>query len=101
MPYPAYEPKSMWSPRSRPIELIKVAESAATGRLSIRTFQTLVAGKTVQLDAPGRVGAPAAVGVGLAVGFGWLVALRGSVPARYSARSVQPSKSVSGRRGLV
>ena len=48
----------MCRPRSRPIVLIRVAESAATGRPSIRTFQTLVAGKTGQFGAPGRVGAP-------------------------------------------
>ena len=36
---------------------IIVAEFAATARPSIRVFQTLLAGKTGQNGAPGRVGA--------------------------------------------
>src|SRR5687767_8897941 len=115
----------MCRPRSSPIVVISVAESEATGRPSMGTFQTLVAGKTGQSGAPGSVGAPpvggvgvgdaTGVGVGLGVGvptgvgvgvppgvgvgvgvglglgpFGRLAADRGSVPARYSAPSVQP-----------
>ncbi len=47
----------MWSPRLSPIVAIMVAELAATPRVSIRVFQTLVAGKTGQSGAPGSVGA--------------------------------------------
>src|SRR5262245_57520693 len=113
----------MCRPRSSPIEPIIVAESAATARPSMRTFQTLLAGKTGQAGAPGRLGAPAlppgggvGVGVGVAAGLGvaagvgvgvgvamgvaasvggWLAALRGSVRACRSAPSDQPSWSVS------
>ena len=75
---------------------ISVAESDATARPSIATFQTLFAGKTVQAGAPGRVGAPPPGGgrgrragvaaAGRGVGGdrrpgGWLAALRGSVAA--------------------
>ncbi len=56
MPYPAYDPKSMCSPRSSPIAEIIVAEFEATGRPSIRTFQTLFAGKMPHAGAPGTVG---------------------------------------------
>ena len=47
----------MWSPRLSPMVAIIVAEFAATARPSIRVFQTLLAGKTGQNGAPGRVGA--------------------------------------------
>ena len=83
---------------------IIVAESAATARPSIGTFQTLSAGKIGQAGAPGTVGAPpggGGGGGGAVVAGGWLEALRGSVPALYSAPSVQPSWSVSATRGFV
>src|SRR5512140_2236811 len=102
MPYPAYDPKSMWRPRVRPMDEMRAAESGATGRPSIRVFQTFVASKTGQSGAPGSVGATPAAGagdtgvptgvgdgVGVGLGLGWLVADRGSVPARYSAPSDQ------------
>ena len=46
----------MCRPRSRPIVAISVAELAATGRPSMRMFQTLVVGKIGQTGAPGTVG---------------------------------------------
>jgi hypothetical protein len=46
----------MCRPRSRPIAEISVAEFVATGRPSIRTFQTFVVGKMPQVRAPGIVG---------------------------------------------
>src|SRR5262245_49152680 len=66
----------MCSPRLSPMAPINVAESLATARPSMRTFQTLVAGRTGQAGAPGRLGAPAlppggGVGVGLGVGVGF------------------------------
>ena len=48
----------MCRPRSSPMAEIIVAESDATARPSIGTFQTFVAGKIGQDGAPGRVGAP-------------------------------------------
>src|SRR6188508_1879393 len=61
MPYPAYEPKSMWRPRSSPIAAIIVAEFDATARSSIRRFHTFVTGNTEQFAAPGRMG-PGGIG---------------------------------------
>jgi hypothetical protein len=46
----------MCRPLPAPIVAIKVAEFAATGRPSIRTFQTLSIGKMEQFGAPGSVG---------------------------------------------
>ncbi len=101
----------MWRPRSSPIVPIIVAESDATGRVSIGVFQTLSAGKIGQSGAPANVGAPpvpvpppdgvgVGVGVGVEVGegvgrrrvgaFGWLENLRGSVCALYSG-AVRPA----------
>ena len=54
---PAYEPKSMCRPRSRPIVVDhrrRVRRRPA--RPSMRTFQTLLAGKTGQAGAPGALG---------------------------------------------
>ena len=48
----------MCSPAFRPIDEIIVAEFEATARPSMRTFQTLSAGKTEQSGMPGSVGAP-------------------------------------------
>ncbi len=48
----------MCRPRSRPIVAIKVAESPAFGRASMRWFHTFEAGKTGQPGAPGSDGAP-------------------------------------------
>src|SRR5438067_538852 len=47
------EPKSAWTPVSTPIEAMIVAEFAATGRVSTRWFQTLLAGKTGQPPSVG------------------------------------------------
>ena len=71
----------MCSPRSRPIAPIIVAEFEATERPSMRTFQTLPAGKIGQAGAPARVGDASRGPVG------WLAALRGSVPALTSVPS--------------
>ena len=65
----------MCSPAFRPIDEIIVAEFEATSRWSIRTFQTLSAGKTGQSELPGRVGAAPGGG-----GTGWLAASSGFVP---------------------
>ena len=70
---------------------IIVAELAATWRLSIRVFQTLLKGKIGQAGAPLRVG-------GGALG---LFGSRGFVPAVTSSASARPSPSVSGWPGLV
>jgi hypothetical protein len=51
----------MCRPVSRPTAAIIVAEFAATGRSSIRMFQTFVPGNTVQPDAPGSAG-PGGIG---------------------------------------
>ena len=99
----------MCRPRSSPMAPIIVAEFAATARPSIGTFQTLSAGKIGQAGAPGTVGRAAGVAgrrrrrwaAAGASPAGWLEALRGSVPALYSAPSVQPSWSVSATRGFV
>ena len=106
----------MCRPLVRPIVEISVAESDATARPSTRTFQTLSAGKTVQAGAPGRVGTSPDPGGGGGGGGGvvggggvggvqpsggWLDAESGFVPATYSRPSVQPSPSVSARRGSV
>ena len=62
----------MCRPLVSPIVPISVAESEATARPSIATFQTLSAGKTVQAGAPGRVGcaADSAAAAGAAVAAG-------------------------------
>ena len=44
----------MWNDRDAPIDAMSVALSVATGRASIRTFQTLSAGKMAQPGAPGQ-----------------------------------------------
>ena len=85
----------MCRPRSRPIVAIKVAESPAFGRASIRWFHTFDAGKTGQPGAPGSDGAPPVLV------DGWLAGSVGSVPARTSPLSVNPSPSVSTLLGWV
>src|SRR5262245_7908552 len=112
MPYPAYEPKSMWRPVSSPMDPIIEAEFAATVRPSMRTFQTLLAGKIGHRGAPGttgeRRGRPRAyLAQSIAPGFGEVVgrgvergahASTGAAGCAVTAMTAQAVASSSARR---
>ena len=70
MPYPAYEPKSGWKWARAPMVGTRVAEFDATGNPSTRLFQTLLDGKSGQLEVGGGGAAGFAVGFGVARGAG-------------------------------